>query len=54
MDESDQRCSACGAEWEYTPGCEECDESRAALYALTGDARYKFPHEFVKFEEGRR
>ena len=24
----------------YTPGCKDCDESRAALHAMTGDTRY--------------
>jgi hypothetical protein len=52
--EMDERCQSCGALYEYTAGCKECDESREALYALTGDPRYKFPRHFRNFEESER
>jgi hypothetical protein len=52
--ETDERCQGCGALYEYTAGCKECDESREALYALTGDPRYKFPRHYRKFEERER
>lgn len=47
---ADECCVDCGATYEYTPGCEGCDESRAALHAMTGDPRYKFPRHFRRFE----